>query len=121
MIEQGNGGRIINFASIAGEVGGIATSASYSVSKGGIITLTKILAKIGGPHGITANAVSPGPVKTAMIDDWTPEEIEYYIMHTPLRRIGEPLDVAYAVSYLASPESSFISGQVIRVNGGYYV
>lgn len=121
MIEKRRKGRIVSMASIAGEVGGIAVGASYAASKAGVIALTKSLAKLGGPHGITANAVSPGPVKTDMISDWSAAEIDSFISRTPLRRIGEPLDVAGAVRFLVSDECSFITGQVIRVNGGIYV
>lgn len=121
MIDRGDGGRIVNIASLAGEVGGIAVGPGYAASKAGVISLTKTQAKIGGPHGITANAISPGPVQTDMIEDWTADEIDHFVGQTPLGRIGMPGDIAGVVSFLVSDRSAFVSGQVIRVNGGFYV
>lgn len=115
-------GRIINIASLAGQVGSILVGAHYSASKAGVINLTKSLAKEFGKYGITVNAVSPGPVETEL---WNRPETEInedqrgkYLSQTPFGRMATPSDVANAVLYLASEEASFITGAAIDVNGG---
>ncbi len=110
-------GRIINISSVVGLMGN-AGQANYSASKAGVIGLTKSVAKEVASRGVTVNAVAPGFIKTAMTDK-LPEEIKKsYIDATPIKRMGEPEDVANAVAFLASDEASFITGEVIRVDGG---
>ena len=113
---QKNGGKIVNIASLAGEVGGIATAADYVASKAAIIGLTKSLARELGPDGINVNAVAPGFVRTQMT-----EKMKINLDSIPLRRIAEPEDIASAVLFLASEESRCITGTTLDVNGGLYL
>ncbi len=120
MIRQGEG-RIINMASSAGKTGGRLAGAHYSVSKAGVICLAKQLARELGSHGITVNAVAPGRIDTPMIQIASEEENEAFRLQTPLGRLGTPADVANAVVFLASDEASFITGEILDVNGGLLI
>jgi NAD(P)-dependent dehydrogenase (short-subunit alcohol dehydrogenase family) len=114
-------GRIVNIASSAGKTGGTLAGAHYSVSKAGVICLAKQLARELGPHGITVNAVAPGRIDTPMIHTVSDEENEAFARRTPLGRLGMPEDVASAVVFLASDEASFITGEILDVNGGLLI
>ena len=114
-------GRIVSMASSAGKIGGTLAGAHYSVSKAGIICLTKQLARELGPHGITVNAVAPGRIDTPMIRIASEEENEAFRLRTPLGRLGTPEDVANAVVFLASEEAGFITGEILDVNGGLLI
>lgn len=114
-------GRIINIASSAGKTGGTLAGAHYSVSKAGLICLAKQLARELGPHGITVNAVAPGRIDTPMIHTVSDAENEAFVQRTPLGRLGMPEDVASAVVFLASDEASFITGEILDVNGGLLI
>ncbi len=120
MKRQGSG-RIISIASSAGKTGGTLAGAHYAVSKAGLICLTKQLAREFGPRGITVNAVAPGRIDTPMIHVASDEENEAFRLRTPLRRLGMPQDVADAVLFLASDEASFITGEIMDVNGGLLI
>jgi 3-oxoacyl-[acyl-carrier protein] reductase len=120
MKSQGRG-RIINIASSAGKTGGLLAGAHYSVSKAGLMCLAKQLARELGPHGITVNAVAPGRIDTPMIRIATDEENEAFRLQTPLRRLGTAEDVANAVLFLASEEASFVTGEIMDVNGGLLI
>ena len=110
-------GKIINISSVVG-IAGNAGQTNYSASKAGIIGFTKSLAKEVASRGILVNAVAPGFIETGMTDVLK-EEIKEEISKTiPLKRIGSPKDVANLVKFLASDESSYITGQVINVDGG---
>jgi 3-oxoacyl-[acyl-carrier protein] reductase len=110
-------GRIVNIASVIGLIGN-AGQANYGASKGGVIALTKSIAKEVAPRGITANAVAPGFIKTAMTDELT-EEIKKKITATiPMGRFGLPEDVANVVLFLASDLSCYMTGQVLTISGG---
>ena len=113
-------GRIINIVSMWGETGA-SCEAAYSATKAGLIGLTKALAKEVGPSFVTVNAVSPGLIDTEMNARLSPEDRSALIEETPLSRIGRAEDVANAVLFLASDESSFITGDVLRVNGGFLI
>jgi len=114
-------GRIISIASSAGKTGGTLAGAHYSVSKAGVICLAKQLARELGPHGITVNAVAPGRIDTPMIHTVSDEENAAFARRTPLGRLGTPQDVASAVVFLASDEASFITGEILDVNGGLLI
>lgn len=113
-------GKIVNVASMWGEVGA-SMEVHYSASKAGVIGMTKALAKELGLSGITVNAVSPGVIKTDMLAGFNYAELEQLSDETPLNRLGEPTDVANAVSFLISSNADFITGQVIGVNGGFVI
>jgi 3-oxoacyl-[acyl-carrier protein] reductase len=110
-------GKIINFSSISGRIGGIATGINYAVSKGGIITLTMSLAKDAGPYNINVNAVAPGFIDTEMTKNFT----HFEPGTVPLRRIGKPDDVADVVLFLASERSRYVTGVTIDINGGVFM
>jgi 3-oxoacyl-[acyl-carrier protein] reductase len=120
MKRQGRG-RILSLASSAGKTGGMLAGAHYSVSKAGVICLTKQLARELGPHGITVNAVAPGRIDTPMIRVASDEQNEAFRLQTPLGRLGTPEDVASALVFLASKEASFITGEILDVNGGLLI
>jgi 3-oxoacyl-[acyl-carrier protein] reductase len=112
-------GRIIQISSVTGAMGN-AGQANYSASKAAVIGFTKAVAREYAHSGITVNAVAPGFIKTAMTDAIPDKEREAMIAQIPARQLGTPEDVAYAVCFLAADESSYITGQVIHVNGGLY-
>ena len=110
-------GKIINISSIWGETGG-SCEVHYSASKAGLIGMTKALAKEVGLSGITVNSVSPGVILTDMTSHFDEETMNALKEETPLNKIGTPEDVAGAVSFLASKDADFITGQNLSVNGG---
>lgn len=113
-------GRIINLSSVVGESGN-AGQAVYSASKAALLGLTRSLAREYASRGITVNAVAPGFIETDMTADLPDTAQQGIVDQTPLGRIGRPEEVAAAVVFLASEEASYITGQVIRVNGGMHV
>ncbi|MBE7076395.1 MAG: SDR family oxidoreductase [Clostridiales bacterium] len=110
-------GNIINISSIWGVVGSSMESV-YSATKGGINSFTLALAKELGPSNINVNAVCPGLIKTPMNESLSEDTINSIIEETPIKRMGEPIDVANLVNFLASDEASFITGQIITIDGG---
>jgi NAD(P)-dependent dehydrogenase (short-subunit alcohol dehydrogenase family) len=123
MIAAGGGGSIINMASISGLVGNRGGNNShYCATKGGVIALTRSLAVEWAPHRIRVNAIAPGYFVTPMTDRLKKRDVDFYqelIDRVPLGRFGEPPDLAGAVVYLASAASSFITGNVLVIDGGY--
>lgn len=110
-------GRIINIASIAGKEGN-PNMIPYSASKAGVIGLTKALAKEVTRYNILVNAVSPAVIRTKILEQVTPEQVEYMTSRIPLARTGTPEEVAAVVHFLASEDSSFVTGQCYDVSGG---
>jgi 3-oxoacyl-[acyl-carrier protein] reductase len=113
-------GRIVNIASVVGESGN-AGQANYVASKAGMIGLTKSLAKEVGSRNITVNAVAPGFIETDMTHVLSQELKDKMVADTPVKRMGQPEDIAHAVKFLISEEASFITGHVLDVNGGIYM
>ncbi|HKU36746.1 MAG TPA: 3-oxoacyl-[acyl-carrier-protein] reductase [Polyangiales bacterium] len=113
-------GRIINLASVVAELGNPGQTV-YSASKAALIGLTKTLAREYASRGITVNAVAPGFIDTDMTKNLPEDAKKYMLEQIPLARIGKPEDVAAAVLFLSTDEASYITGQVLRVNGGMYV
>ncbi len=110
-------GRIITITSVVG-LAGQAGQSNYAASKAGLIGFTKSLAKEVGSRNITVNAIAPGFVPTALTNVLPQDMVDEAVQNTPLGRLGEPEDIAYAVAFLASDEASFITGQVLSVDGG---
>ena len=113
-------GRIINLASVVAELGNPG-QAVYASSKAALIGLTKTLAREYASRGVTVNAVAPGYIDTDMTRNLPEEAKKYMLGQVPLGRVGTPDDVAAAVLFLCSDEAGYITGQVLRVNGGMYV
>jgi 3-oxoacyl-[acyl-carrier protein] reductase len=116
MIKQ-RSGRIINISSVSGLIGN-AGQANYSASKAGLIGLTKSLARELASRGITVNAIAPGLIETDMTGVLSEEIRQAILQKVPLGKLGQPEDIAAAVAYLASAEASYITGQVLAVDGG---
>jgi len=113
-------GAVVNISSIVGEMGNPGQT-NYSASKGGVNTMTKAFAKEGSARSIRFNAVTPGFIRTDMTDELKPEIKENYEKNIPLGRFGEAKEVADAVAFLLSDHSSYITGEILKVNGGLYV
>ena len=113
-------GRIISISSVIGQSGNFGQT-NYAASKAGLIGLTKSLAQEGARSNITANAICPGFVDTAMIRAMPPETLEKVVAKIPMNRLGKPEEIARSIAFLASPDASYITGQIIAVNGGLYM
>ena len=111
-------GSVVNFASTAGEYGSISPAAHYAAAKGAVIGMTKSLAREASPHNVRVNAISPGPTDTVALGAATPEQKADVGARTLFNRLGEPDEIAAGCVYLLSPLSSFVTGHVLRVNGG---
>lgn len=110
-------GRIVNIASVVGQIGNTG-QAIYSATKAGIIGFTKTMARELASRNITVNAVAPGFIQTDMTDNLPSDVREMFMKQIPLGKLGQPEDVANAVFFLSTEESSYITGQIIGVNGG---
>jgi 3-oxoacyl-[acyl-carrier protein] reductase len=111
-------GHIVNIASIATRTGGTLAGIHYVASKGGVLAMTKKLAKELGQYGIVVNGVNPGTGQTEMTVDWPPSTLEGIMKNTPLGRLVQPEDIADTVAFLASDAARFVHGETVDVNGG---
>ncbi len=118
-MRNANYGRIVSASSINGTLGAFGQT-NYAATKAGIMGFTKALAKEVGKYGITANAVAPGFIRTAMTDSMPEEVIKAGISQIPVRRIGTVEDMGYAYLFLASKEAGFVSGHTLHANGGSF-
>ena len=116
IFKKQNSGKIINVASLAGEVGGIATSADYVASKAAVIGLTKSLARYLGQYNVNVNAVAPGFIATEMT-----KEMSIPMNVIPLGCVGKPQDVADGITFLASERARYITGTTLDINGGVFM
>lgn len=122
MIERGEGGRIINMASVGGVVGLETGNANYCASKGGVIAMTKTLALEWAKHKILVNAVAPSHTRTALIEklmEQKPEVKEYFLNNIPLGMLAEPVHIVGPAIFLASEAASFVTGHTLIVDGGH--
>lgn len=119
IMKRRGGGKIINISSVASKIGDITSSPGYAPSKAGINCLTKSLARELAPHGINVNAVAPHAIETEMSAQWSEEKRKQVVSAIPLGRMGKPEEVAEVVAFLASEKASFITGEIIDVNGGF--
>jgi 3-oxoacyl-(acyl-carrier-protein) reductase len=113
-------GRIINISSIVGQTGNFGQT-NYAAAKGAVISFTESLARELARKGITVNAVAPGFIETDMVNGMPEEALNQVKAMTPMGRLGKPEEIADAVVFLASPKSSYVTGQVLGVNGGMYM
>lgn len=116
MIEQGSG-RILNASSVVGLYGNFGQT-NYVATKYAVIGMTKVWARELGKYGIRVNAVAPGFIETEMVKQMPEKVLEGMVAHTPIKKIGQPVDIANTYLFLASDESSFLNGSVISVDGG---
>ena len=114
-------GRIINISSMAGRMGGLSTGCAYTASKAALIGVTMRLAREVAAHGITVNAVAPGPTKTEMVLEFAREDQEKLARAAPMGKLIEPERLAESVAFLASDAAEFITGAVLDVNGGTFM
>ena len=115
-----NGGRVINMSSVSGQMG-LFGQANYSSSKAAIIALTKVSAREFARQNITVNAIAPGFIDVGMSKGMSEEVTQNFIKQIPLGRLGEAREIVDAALFLASPMASYITGQVLNVNGGFYM
>lgn len=115
-----DGGRIVNVSSISGSAGWFGQG-NYAATKAGVVGLTKVLARELAKRRITANAIAPGLIETDMFREIPQERREQMLKQIPLARYGQPADVANAILFLCSPLADYITGQVLHINGGWYV
>jgi NAD(P)-dependent dehydrogenase (short-subunit alcohol dehydrogenase family) len=120
MAREGGGGRIVTFTSQGWWTGGFGGSVVYNTTKGGIVTMTRGLARTYGKHNITVNAIAPGQVRTPMLlTDLDPKVLQAMTEATPLGRIAEPAEIAGLAVFLASRHAAFITGATMNITGGF--
>lgn len=119
MLARGQGSIVLT-ASDSARVGGVAGGPAYASSKGGVIALTRSLARALGPKGIRVNAINPGVVESPMTEAWPKPLMQETLARTPLGRLAVPSDVASVACFLASDDARFITGEIVEVNGGFY-
>lgn len=120
-MKKRNFGRIINMSSSAGKDGGVSAGLAYASSKAAVIGFTRALAKRIAPYGITCNSIAPGTTKSDMIAAFSEEEMKKIIDTIPLKRLGEPNEIADLACLIASKSGSFMTGAVFDINGGIFI
>jgi len=110
-------GRVVNISSIVGRIGNFG-QANYAAAKAGLIGFTKTLAREYARKGVTVNAIAPGFVRTRMLDGVPDKALQFVLDTTPVGRLGDPMEIAASVLYLASPVAGFVTGHVLDINGG---
>lgn len=111
-------GRVVNISSTGGRIGGVHNSTVYSGTKGGMLAITKSLARHYAPYNILINAVAPGAVDTRMFENVGQEAREDYISTVPLRRFAQPFEIAHSIVHLCREETTWVTGATLDVNGG---
>lgn len=119
--QAGQRGRIVNVASVAGQMGGVLVGVHYAASKAGLIGLSKSLARLLAPDGVTVNCVAPSTTATGLTAAWSPDLQAQVQAQIPLSRFARPEEIAAAVCFLAGDEAAFITGATLDVNGGLYL
>ena len=119
--EKEKGGKIVNISSLAGRMGGFANGLGYTATKAAMIGLTYGFARRLASRNINVNAIAPGPTETDILKAFSEEKKEELRQGIPLKKLGETLDIAYAVVFLASSKAKFITGAVLDVNGGMFM
>ena len=119
-LKKSSAGRIINISSVTGRNGGFEGSMSYAASKGGVIAITRGMARHLAPYKITVNAVCPAATETDILKGYTPQQVENQCKNILLYRLGKPEEIAGAACYLASDEAAFVTGLMLDINGGAY-
>jgi len=114
-------GRIVNVASITGKNGDNSTVFAYGASKGAVISLTRSVARQLGPFGVTCNAIAPHAVMTDLMHYWDDAKKQEIASKIPVRRLGTEEDMSHLICFLASDEASYINGETVNINGGYYM
>jgi NAD(P)-dependent dehydrogenase (short-subunit alcohol dehydrogenase family) len=114
-------GKIVNVASLAAKRGGVTSGVNYGASKAGVVSVTKYLATYAAPFGVNVNAVVPGFAETTMFRMNSPEKIEALLKTIPLGRVARPEEVGKAIAFLASDDASYITGEIMDVNGGIHM
>jgi len=117
LMKKNHSGRILHIASMSARIGGIAAGVDYAASKGGVVAMTKQFAKVMAADGIAVNAIAPGLIKTKLTNDGA----GYSVEGIPMKRLGEPEEIARASVFLLSEDASYITGQTLDVNGGQWM
>jgi 3-oxoacyl-[acyl-carrier protein] reductase len=118
VMKTNGAGKIINMASASGKIGGLVVGAHYAASKAAVMCFTKSLALQAAPYHVNVNAVCPGPTRSPMTDAWGEATNAEFAAKIPFKRYGEPEEIAEAILFLASSRSSYITGEILDVNGG---
>lgn len=117
-MKQQKWGRVVNVSSTAGRIGAVHNSTVYSGTKGGMLAMTKSLARHYAPYNILINAVAPGAVDTRMFENVAADTREEYIGTIPLRRMANPIEIAHSIVHLCSEETTWVTGATLDINGG---
>lgn len=113
-----NWGRVVNISSTGGRIGGVHNSTVYSATKGGMLAMTKSLARHYAPYNILINAIAPGAVNTRMFENVAADSREEYTKTVPLRRFADPIEIAHSIVHMCSEEMTWVTGATLDVNGG---